>query len=55
MTTEERRAEVLRRLQAATSPLTGTRLSRELGVSKHSAGGGGKDFCDSPGLYPARG
>ena len=34
MTTEERRAEVLRRLQAATSPLTGTRLSRELGVSR---------------------
>ena len=34
MTTEERRAEVLRRLQEATQPLTGTRLSRELGVSR---------------------
>lgn len=34
MTTEERRAEVLRRLQAAKGPLTGTRLSRELGVSR---------------------
>ena len=34
MTTEERRAEVLRRLQAASQPLTGTRLSRELGVSR---------------------
>lgn len=34
MTTEERRAEVLRRLQEAGQPLTGTRLSRELGVSR---------------------
>lgn len=34
MTTEERRAEVLRRLQEASQPLTGTRLSRELGVSR---------------------
>ncbi|MCR5758577.1 MAG: transcription repressor NadR [Selenomonas sp.] len=34
MTTEERREEVLRRLQAASQPLTGTRLSRELGVSR---------------------
>lgn len=34
MTTEARRAEVLRRLQEATQPLTGTRLSRELGVSR---------------------
>lgn len=34
MTTEERRAEVLRRLQEATQPLTGTRLSREMGVSR---------------------
>ncbi|SHK33154.1 hypothetical protein SAMN05216582_102130 [Selenomonas ruminantium] len=34
MTTEERRAEVLRRLQGAVQPLTGTRLSREMGVSR---------------------
>ena len=34
MTTEERRAEVLRRIQTADQPLTGTRLSRELGVSR---------------------
>jgi len=34
MTTEERRKEVLRRLQETTQPLTGTRLSRELGVSR---------------------
>jgi transcriptional regulator of NAD metabolism len=34
MTTEERRAEVLRRIETADQPLTGTRLSRELGVSR---------------------
>lgn len=34
MTTEERRAEVLRLLQGAMQPLTGTRLSREMGVSR---------------------
>ena len=34
MTTEERRAEVLRLLQGAAQPLTGTRISREMGVSR---------------------
>ena len=34
MTTEERREEVLQRLQEAAGPLSGTKLARQLGVSR---------------------